>query len=485
MGGFVPIESTDRKAMLASVGITDLDSLFASIPAAFRLKKGSKAPYQAQPQSELETIRHLTRLSNQNASTETHSCFLGAGAYDHYIPTAIDALVSRQEFLTAYTPYQPEISQGTLQAIFEFQSLICRLTGLEISNSSMYDGASAAAEALLMTIRQTGRNKVLLAGAVNPQIQQVVRTYLTAQNFVVENWPPQPHPPSHQLADALPEEPPATLDLSGYAGILLQRPDFYGRVTDLQAWTDAAHQAGALAVLSCDPISLALLKNPAEMNFDLAVGEAQPLGNPLSYGGPYVGFLAARESLLRKMPGRIVGETTDRSGRRSFVLTIQAREQHIRREKATSNICTSQALCALRSTLYLSLMGQSGLLDVARQSMSKAIALQQKLIATGYFTAIDQQPFFREFAVQLTPKASTSKDTIHRLNQYLISQGYIGGLELPDHGWLLAVTEKRTLAEMDGLVSACREFFKAKGRLPQMGPFAHPSSDGNGQGGGR
>ncbi len=476
--------------MLASVGISDVESLFAPIPNAFRLKTGKDAPYSDSAQSELETIRHLQSLAARNISTTSHACFLGAGAYDHYIPAAIDALVSRQEFLTAYTPYQPEISQGTLQAIFEFQSLICRLTGLEISNSSMYDGASAAAEAMLMTIRQTGRTKVLLIGAIHPQIEQVVRTYLQAQRFGVETWPYSTVTKTNATTSAptSPTEftaPPAELDLSEYAGILLQRPDFYGRVSDLTDWTTAAHQAGALAVLSCDPISLALLKNSAEMGFDIAVGEAQPLGNPLAYGGPHVGFLAARNSLLRKMPGRIVGETTDRVGRRCFVLTIQAREQHIRREKATSNICTSQALCALRATIYLSLQGQSGLLDVARQSTAKAIDLQRKLCATGLFEPFDTRPFFREFAVRLTEKFNKSSDTLHRLNQYLLTRGFLGGYELPGNTWLLAVTEKRTLAEIEGLVAACRDFFQLKGELPKKGPFAHPSSDGNGHGGGQ
>ncbi|MDD2457945.1 MAG: aminomethyl-transferring glycine dehydrogenase subunit GcvPA, partial [Eubacteriales bacterium] len=363
MSGFVPILPEERQQMLAAVGISNPESLFDPIPLEVRWPGGDKDPYTAPAQSEMAVIRALTSLAVKNASTASHTCFLGAGAYDHYIPAAVDHLVSRQEFLTAYTPYQPEISQGTLQAIFEFQSFICRLTGLPIANSSMYDGASAAAEALLITIRQTGRSKVFLAGAIHPDTRVVVRTYLEAQNFTVEETP-------WSAADLTWPD-----DLSGYAGVLVQNPDFFGRVHDLAALVADAHAAGALAVASCDPISLAILQSPGELGFDIAVGEAQVLGNSLSFGGPFVGYLAARESLLRKLPGRIAGETVDRAGRRCFVLTIQAREQHIRREKATSNICTSQALCAMKSTISLALLGGSGLLEMASQSAAKAVYL--------------------------------------------------------------------------------------------------------------
>ncbi|MDD2534274.1 MAG: aminomethyl-transferring glycine dehydrogenase subunit GcvPA [Eubacteriales bacterium] len=477
MSGFTSIQPQDRQAMLASVGIDNPDALFAPIPAEFRWPTGDADPYTEPAMSELEVTLRLQQLASRNINTTTHACFLGAGAYDHYIPAAIDALVSRQEFLTAYTPYQPEISQGTLQAIFEFQSLICRLTGLEISNSSMYDGASAAAEAMLMTIRQTGRTKILLIGAIHPHTSDVVHTYLEAQNFVVDVLEATAISQSAGTTSFVKSPlvtqfaPPDHLDLTPYAGILLQRPDFFGRVGDIEAWTKAAHSAGALAVLSCDPISLALLKTPGEMGFDIAVGDAQPLGNPLAFGGPYIGFLATRESLLRKMPGRIVGETIDHEGRRCFVLTIQAREQHIRREKATSNICTSQALVALRATIYLSLQGQSGFVDVAEQSAAKAVYLQQHLLATGHFAAIDDTPFFREFAVRVISQSSAYRDVLQRLNQFLLTRGFLGGLDLGQPGtthsildlpgvWLLAVTEKRTKAEMDALVVACSDFFE-------------------------
>lgn len=459
MSGFVPILPQERQQMLAAVGISHPESLFDPIPPEVRWPGGGTDPYTAPARSEMAVIRELKALADKNASTTSHACFLGAGAYDHYIPAAVDHLVSRQEFLTAYTPYQPEISQGTLQAIFEFQSFICRLTGLPIANSSMYDGASAAAEALLMTIRQTGRSKVFLAGAVHPDTRAVVRTYLEAQNFTVEEspWP--------AAGLVWPD------DLSGYAGVLVQNPDFFGRVHDLAPLVADVHAAGALAVASCDPISLALLQPPGELGFDIAIGEAQVLGNSLSYGGPYVGYLAAREPLLRKMPGRIAGETIDRAGRRCFVLTIQAREQHIRREKATSNICTSQALCALKATISLALLGGSGLFEMASQSAAKAVYLQQQLVATGLFEAMDNWPVFREFAVRLAGDARASaKSMLARLNAYLLENDLIGGLDLGtvhsslEDCWLLAVTEKRTRAEMDLLVASVRDFFARAGK---------------------
>ena len=458
MGGFVPILPEERQQMLASVGIGDLNSLFDPIPSDIRWPSGENDPYAAPALSEMAVVRQVTALAAKNASTSTHTCFLGGGAYDHYIPAAVDSLVSRQEFLTAYTPYQPEISQGTLQGIFEFQSFICRLTGMEIANSSMYDGATAAAEALLMAIRQTGRTRVYLSGAIHPETRSVIHTYLEAQGFEVDEaaWP------AHALD--WPE------DLGKYAGVLVQNPDFFGRVHDMAPLVSAAHAQGALAVASCDPVSLAILEPPGSLGFDIAVGECQVLGNSLSYGGPYVGYLAARESLLRKMPGRIAGETVDRAGRRSFVLTIQAREQHIRREKATSNICTSQALCALKTTISLALLGGSGLQEMAGQSAAKAIYLQQQLIATGHFEAIDNRPVFREFAIRLAAGTQSAPTTVRQLNQFLLDRGMIGGLDLGnvdpslENCWLLASTEKRTREEMDQLVASVREYFDMTGK---------------------
>lgn len=468
MSGFVPIQPEERRSMLAAAGIAEPERLFDQIPEQFRWLSGTDDPFTDPPMSELEVVRRLQELARRNANTSTHACFLGAGAYDHYQPAAIDHLVSRQEFLTAYTPYQPEISQGTLQSIFEFQSLICRLTGLEVSNSSMYDGSSAAAEAMLMAIRHTGRSKVLLLGAIHPHTRTVVHTYLEAQGFVVEES--GGIGPGLALDGLVAEHPvtPGTAfsylpaDLSAYAGILVQRPDFFGRVEDIEPIAAAAHTQGTLAVASCDLVSLAILRSPGDCGFDIAVGEAQPLGNSLAFGGPYVGYLATRDTLLRKMPGRIVGETVDRAGRRSFVLTIQAREQHIRREKATSNICTSQALCALKATIYLALQGQTGLVDVASQTAAKAEWLQREMVATGQFERVFSGPFFREFVLRIA--GNDNPEMIGKLNEYLATRGLIGGLDLGAIApqltgcWLLAVTEKRTLAEMNALLAACRDF---------------------------
>lgn len=476
MGGFVPLQSAERAALLRSVGIDDPDSLFAVIPDSLRLHDLPADPLLGEAWSEMTIVRHIQSLAERNRTAADRPCFLGAGAYDHYQPAVIRHLLQRQEFMTAYTPYQPEISQGTLQAIFEFQSYICRLTDLDVSNSSMYDGASAAAEALLMAVRATGRRRVWISGAVHPHTRQTIRTYLTAAGLAIDESPIGPA--------GTPREPgqlPA--DPADYAALLVQSPNFFGVIEDLTAVAALAHRGGALAVASCDPVSLALLRSPGSCGMDIAVGEAQPLGNSLSFGGPYVGYLAAREGLLRKMPGRIAGETVDRAGRRCFVLTIQAREQHIRREKATSNICTSQALCALAATLYLSVQGQSGLVDIASQSARKAAWLRERLLATGWFEPLSDSPFFREFAVRLIHKpgftaASADRNdrpagSIAGLNRYLASQGIIGGLDLAaaarDSGepaerwqdtWLLAVTEKRSRAEMQQLVGSCLAYLE-------------------------
>lgn len=458
MAAFAPIMPADRAAMLRRVGIHDPDSLFAVIPAQLRLHLEDlpDEPLLAAGWSEMTIRQHVEALAAANISAASHACFLGAGAYDHYQPAILRHLLSRQEFLTAYTPYQPEISQGTLQATFEFQTYICRLTDLDVSNASMYDGASAAAEALLMACRVTARNRVWISGALHPHTRQTIHTYLKAAGITIdESMYDDDGTTTRQL-------PP---DTSLYAGLLVQNPNFFGVIEDLAAVAANAHRGGALAIASCDPLSLALLRSPGSCGCDIAVGEAQPLGNSLAFGGPYVGYLAVRQTLLHKMPGRIVGETVDRAGRRCFVLTIQAREQHIRREKATSNICTSQALCALAATIYLAVQGRSGLTEVASQSARKAIWLHDQLLATGLFTPVFSSPFFREFAVRLAPPPDgRPADRLAGLNQWLASQGIIGGLDLASVSpaladcWLLAVTEKRSRLEMEQLIARCREY---------------------------
>ena len=467
MTGFLPTSSQERSEMLACVGLPAPERLFDAIPADLRLAAFPDCPELARPWSEMEIIRQLQSLAGQNLAAACVPSFLGAGAYDHYQPAALRHLLLRQEFYTAYTPYQPEISQGTLQGIFEFQSLICRLTEMDVANSSMYDGASAAAEALLMACRATGRKQVVIAGTVNPQTWQVIKTYLEPSGHTVTVLPAGP---DGTWAPALAAHPPA----ADTAAVLVQSPNYFGLIEDLPAIAALAHEAGSLAVASCDPVSLALLATPGSAGIDIAAGEVQPLGNALSFGGPYVGYLAARENLLRRMPGRICGETADHDGRRAFVLTIQAREQHIRRDKATSNICTSQALCALAATIHLSLLGGSGLREVARQSANKAAWLRQRLLASGWFSAVHDRPFFREFAVRLQRDRWPADLDIAGLNRYLAAHQVVGGLDLglagPEvriaNGWLLAVTEKRSREDIDLLLNLIGAWRRERGADP-------------------
>ena len=452
--GFVPTSREQRAAMLADAGLSDPDRLFDMIPPDLRLGDSLENLAIPGPMSELEISRQLQGLAARNQPASENLCFLGAGAYDHFQPAAVRQLIGRQEFYTAYTPYQPEISQGTLQGIFEFQSLICRLTNLDVANSSMYDGATAAAEALLMACRQTGRHRVIVAGSCHPQTLEVVRTYLQASGNQVDVLPADS---AGDWTAALAANPPDAQT----AGVLVQNPDFFGTLQDLPAVAELAHQAGALAIASCDLLSLAVLQTPGEAGFDLAVGEVQSMGLPLSFGGPYAGYLAARESLLRRMPGRICGETVDKEGRRAFVLTIQAREQHIRRDKATSNICTNEALCALSATIQAALLGGSGLRQAAAQSARLAVRLQNRLLATGWFDKVFDRPFFREFAIRLKPGQWPAKFSIAELNRWLAAQGIIGGFDLSAtdfpvriaDGWLLAVTEKRSEQDLERLIS--------------------------------
>ncbi len=443
MHRYIPNTETDRRAMLDVIGLSSTDELFAAVPEEVCLNRPLKLDGAL---SEPEVSRRLKALAKQNADTESHVCFLGAGAYDHFIPAVVDSLLQRQEFYTAYTPYQPEISQGTLQAIFEYQSMICMLTGMDVANASMYDGASALAEAALMACRETRRDKVLPARSVHPQSRETLRTYARFQNVTVSEF---------GCADGAADIAELEKQLGGgdVAAVIVQTPNFFGVIEDLTEVSRLAHAAGALLVVCCDPISLALLKPPGELGADIAVGEGQPLGNTLSYGGPYLGFFAAKEKLLRKMPGRIVGQTVDRSGNPGFVLTMQTREQHIRREKATSNICSNEALCALAATIYLTAMGPHGLREVAAQCLSKAKYAHDALIATGLFSPLFGKPFFREFALEY-------KGDVAALNKKMLDAGMLGGYALdkdyPEYSqaWLVAVTEKRTKAEIDALVKA-------------------------------
>jgi glycine dehydrogenase subunit 1 len=439
MPRYIPSTEDQQREMLRDIGVSSIEQLFSDIPDSIRLKRRLDLP---EAMSEMELMPLLRGLAARNADTENYTCFLGAGSYDHHIPSIIGHLISRQEFCTSYTPYQPEISQGTLQAIFEYQSMICLLTGMDVSNASLYDGATALAEAASMACRATGRTEILVAKSIHPESMDVLKTYSRFTGRQVSEYGCK--------NGAVDLE-----DLEGRisdntAAVIVQNPNFFGIVENLSELAELVHKSKALLIVSCDPISLAILKSPGEAGADIAVGEGQSLGNPLSFGGPYLGFIAARNELMRRMPGRIVGETVDKNGKRAFVLTIQTREQHIRREKATSNICSNQSLNALAATIYLTTLGKSGLVKVATLCAQKAYYAFQKLLETGCFSPMFNAPFFREFVLQY------DGDT-DELNSRLLGHRIIGGLSLekmfPElrKGWLLAVTEKRTKEEIDNL----------------------------------
>jgi len=430
--------------MLSVIGADSIEQLFADIPDDLKLKRDLELP---DAMSEPELISHMRRMASENANTDTHVCFLGAGAYDHFVPSVVEHVISRSEFYTSYTPYQPEISQGMLQAIFEYQTMICRLTGLDVSNASMYDGATALAEAALMAVRATGRNRVLISHGLHPEYREVLKTYAAFTGIEIAEVPLSGGTISmEELERSLSAEGTA------FAATIVQSPNFLGSIEDMSQAAELSHKYGALFIACVDPISLAILQAPGEYGADIAAGDGQPLGNSLNFGGPHFGFLAAKKELVRKMPGRIVGQTTDHDGRRGFVLTLQAREQHIRREKAVSNICSNQALNALAATVYLSVMGKEGLKEAAELCLSKAHYAYNKLLATGKFEKVSDAPFFKEFAVRALA------EPVEAINKRLLDKGFIGGLELerfcPEmkNCWLLAVTEKRTKQEIDTLV---------------------------------
>src|SRR5262245_41757080 len=380
----------DQAAMLAAIGVRSLEELFAMVPAEFRLGRPLEIP---PAMSELELTQHMAALAAKNAHAGNKVCFLGGGSYDHFVPAVVDEISGRGEFYTSYTPYQPEVSQGNLQVVFEYQSLITRLTGLDVSNASLYDGGSAAAEAVLMAISSTKRyGKVVTAASVHPEYRQTIATYL--KNLGVELV-------TIGTPDGIvkPQDLAAGVD-DKTACIVVQQPNFFGCIEDAASLATIAHDAGALVVSAFDPISLGLLKRPGDWGADIAVAEGHTLGTPMQYGGPYLGIMACRESLVRRMPGRIAGETVDRRGKRCFVLTLQTREQHIRREKATSNVCTNQGLFALRATIYLALMGPQGLRDTANLCLQKSRYAAEQFCASGRFELAFKQPNFKEFVIR-------------------------------------------------------------------------------------
>lgn len=439
---YVPISREERAKMLESVGCS-IDKLYAHIPEELKLKHENIKSLGEKGLSEKELLDYFKAAADLNITVDEYDSYLGAGYYDHYVPTPIKHITSRQEFLTSYTPYQQEISQGTLQATFEWQSYMTRLTGMDVANSSMYDGATAVAEAALMALRDKKKaNKVWLSAGLHPHYIETVETYLASQGMEYEVGELNAEGQSHDSF-------PAGED---YAAFILQSPNFYGVVEDFEILAEKAHAQGALAVAVCDPIAMPLFKSPGESGCDIVCGEAQALGGGLNYGGPSLGYLCCTDKLVRKMPGRICGQTTDEDGNYAYVLTLQAREQHIRRERATSNICTAQALLATGATIYMALMGRDGMREVAWQCADKARYLQEQLLETGLFEPLYTGSFFREFAL----KAKDGLD-LEELNQKLLEQGIIGGPVLENNVWLLAVTEKKDQAAMDHFVAAVRE----------------------------
>lgn len=435
MGGYVPNTKEQRQDMLKAIGLFSMEDLFVDIPQEVRLKGELEIP---QGKSELEVKREMEDLAGKNRVFRT--IFRGAGAYRHYIPAAVTSIISKENFLTAYTPYQAEVSQGILQSIFEYQTMICDLTGMDASNASVYDGASAAAEGVAMC-RERKRAKALISGATSPYVIQTIQTYCHGNGMEMEVIPEKDGKTDW-------EKLKARLD-SGTACVYIQHPNFYGNLEDAKEIGELTHEAGAKFVMGVNPISLGMLKTPAEYGADVAVGEGQPLGLPLAFGGPYIGFMACTDKMMRRLPGRIVGQTKDRNGKTGYVLTLQAREQHIRREKASSNICSNQALCALAVTVYLSSMGNEGLREAALQSASKAHYLSKELETIGYHTE-NQGTFFHEF---VTTSKVSAKETLDALE----AQGILGGYPLDEHRILWCCTEVNTKEEMDDVIRILKE----------------------------
>ena len=432
---FFPHTEEDIKLMLDKIGVPSLDALFAEVPEEIRFRRDYDLP---SAKSEIEIRNLFGNLGKQNKQL---TVFAGGGVYDHYTPSIVPYLVSRSEFLTSYTPYQAEISQGTLHYIFEFQSMMAELTGLPIANASMYDGSTATAEAAIMAVASGKKaNKVLVSETVDDKILAVIRTYTHFQGVQIEVVPAEDGATSRT---AMQEK----LQQGGVAGMIVQQPNKYGVIENYDSFADDCHQQKALFVMNSVAADLALLKSPGELGADIAVGDGQSLGIPMQFGGPSVGYLCCTEKLMRKMPGRIVGQTKDNRGQRAFVLTLQAREQHIRREKATSNICSNQSLMALWVTIYLSVMGKEGLKEAAQMSVDGAHYLYEKLIQSGKFKPAFNQPFFNEFCVKYVG------GDLDQLQQRLLDNGILGGIKLADDMLMLAVTEKRTKEEVDLLVS--------------------------------
>lgn len=449
---YLPLTEQDQAEMLTAIGVDSAAALFQDIPEDIRFK--GELPVSPRL-DEYALTRHMSALAVRNADSDRYASFLGAGLYDHHIPSVIQHVISRSEFYTAYTPYQPEISQGELQAIFEFQSYICELTGLKVANASMYDGATALAEAGSLAAAATRRKRLIVSRTVHPEAREVLATYAHGLNLdIAEIGWDNGVTDREALAAAISEDT---------AAVLIQSPNFFGSIEDIRAIGELIHSRGGLLIVSSNPLSLGLLEAPGKLGADIVVGDAQPLGIAPSFGGPTCGFFAVSDSYMRRMPGRIVGQTTDRNGKRGFVLTLQAREQHIRREKATSNICSNQALLALAASVYLSVMGKKGMAEVAELNLQKSHYAKTRLTSIPGVSLAFQAPVFNEFVIRL-PEGTDPK----QLQKRLLDAGFIGGYdlgrsypELAGHV-LIAVTEKRSKAEIDQFASVMEESICSK-----------------------
>lgn len=438
MASYVPSTREERQEMLHTVGVSDYRELYRDVPAEMYLEKGLNLP---DGMSELEVRQKMTAMAAKNRVFPT--VLRGAGAYDHYIPSIVKYIPAKEEFLTAYTPYQAEMSQGILQTIFEYQTDICELTGMDVSNASVYDGATAAAEAAAMC-RDRKRRVTLISGAAHPDVIQTVKTYCYGTGDELRVIPAK-----DGITDVEAMKGLLTPDV---ASVYIQQPNFYGQFEDAETIGQLVHENGSVYIMGCNPIALAIMKTPKDCGADIAVGEGQPLGMPLSCGGPYLGFMASTEKYMRKLPGRIVGQTVDSEGNRAFVLSLQAREQHIRREKASSNICSNEALCALTAGVYMAAMGPEGMAQAAEQSMAKAHYLAEALCAIDGVSLVYPGPFFHEFVTTM-PKADAVLEALEKA-------GILGGLPIPE-GILWCATEKVSKAELDRTAAIVREVLNA------------------------
>ena len=435
---FFPQTKEEIEQMLKQAGMNSLDDLYADVPEQIRFRGEYNLP---EPMSETEIRSLFEKLGEKNRRL---TVFAGAGCYDHYTPAVVPNIISRSEFLTSYTPYQEEISQGTLHYIFEYQSMMAELTGMDVSNASMYDGSTATAEAAIMALASTKKtDTVLVSASVDPKVLNVVKTYAHFHGFNVELIPENDGATDKAQMDA-------RLEKGGVAGVIVQQPNYHGIVEDFTGFADSCHAQKSLFIVNSVAADLALLKTPGEWGADVAVGDGQSLGIPMAFGGPSVGYMCCTEKLMRKMPGRIVGKTVDNRGQRVFVLTLQAREQHIRRQKATSNICSNESLMALFVTIYMSVMGKEGVKEAAQMSYDGAHYLHDALIATGLFSDKYERPFFNEFCVKYN-------GDVDRLQQRFIENGILGGVKVDTDTLMFAVTEKRTKEEIDKLVNIAKE----------------------------